>query len=192
MSKIKSETARYIIPDRLSDVITLISVLATDSQCFRTEEGLTIALRSNPKTSASWIKLATEHSEFFRLNGDGKFIALLLRSYLPEEPDGEGKYIRPPLTIDETQNLINSAIALHDKEINRLQRKSYRIPIITALIASVTALLISAVTTYTSRPKPDTALYNKIDSTIQLLQQLHSKPDTLKPSSKTIQPMPPH
>lgn len=122
---------RYTIENRLSDVIRLITVLSIDKHSFRTIENLEKAIRGLPSSAKTWLEIAEKHPEFFRPNGENTSIALLLRSYLPTKEDDS----REPLTIDETQKLIEVAISLHEKEIERFQRNSHIFPLIIAVIA---------------------------------------------------------
>ncbi|MES2238943.1 MAG: hypothetical protein V4497_01660 [Bacteroidota bacterium] len=122
---------KYTIANRLSDVIRLITVLAIDKHSFRTIENLEKAIRGLPSSAKTWLEIAETHPEFFRPNGEKTSIALLIRSYLPTKED----YSREPLTIEETQKLIEVAISLHEKEIQRFQRNSHIFPLIIAAIA---------------------------------------------------------
>ena len=109
---------RYTIENRLSDVVRLITVLSIDKYSFRTIENLEKAIRGLPSSAKTWLEIAEKHPEFFRPNGENTSIALLIRSYLPTKEDDS----REPLTINETQKLIEVAISLHEKEIERFIR----------------------------------------------------------------------
>ena len=58
---------KYLIDERLEDVLALIQVLALDKDSHRSEEGLKSELPARPDSSESWLKLAKEHQEFFRV-----------------------------------------------------------------------------------------------------------------------------
>jgi len=124
---------RYTLPHRLTDVIRLITVLSLDKYAFRKLDSIKVALRGDPESLKTWQDIAYAHPEFFRPNGTEDHIALLMRSYRPENHDNE----RDPLSIPETQKLIDVAISLHEKEIERMQRNSHRIPIIVAIITAL-------------------------------------------------------
>jgi len=121
----------------LSDVIALISLLSVDERTFRSTSRLKDALRGNPISvkSQRWEDVASAHPEFFRFNGDKTSVALLLRSYLQEDESKQ----RRVLEVSEAQKLIDTAIALHDKEIQRSQRNSYLLPFIGSLIIALIA-----------------------------------------------------
>lgn len=135
----------YLIPNRLSDVIRLIIVLSVDKQNFRKEEGLTGTLRDTPKSGDSWLEIAKDHPEFFRFGKDKLSIVLLIRFILMKDvEDGE---LRPPLSVDQTQKLVDQAISLHDKQLARYQRNSFKTAIWAAYIAAA-ATLIAGVISY--------------------------------------------
>lgn len=160
----------YLQPNRLSDVIRLIVVLAADKHSFRSEDGLTSILKDKPKSSASWIALAKEHPEFFRMNKDSSSIVLLLR-FIQKVDIAEGEF-RDPLTVDQIQKLIDQAISLHDKQLARSQKNAYKLPVITALIAAGVTLLVAVFNWYTTKDtnkdvnKNILELSKKIDSVI--------------------------
>ncbi|KIC02791.1 hypothetical protein OA88_06610 [Flavobacterium sp. JRM] len=159
-------TKRYTKAHRLSDVIRLITVLAIDKYSFRNIENLEKAIRGKPLSASSWLEIANIHPEFFRPNGDNTSIALLLRSYLPTKNDDS----REALSILETQNLIEVAISLHDKEIQRFQRNGHLFPLIVAIIALLGVIFTSIFNHYFSN---DTN--SKLDSINQSIKQIEIK-----------------
>ena len=142
----KSMNKRYRIANRLSDVIRLITVLAIDKHSFRTIDNLEKAIRGIPSSAKTWLQIAEMHPEFFRPNGDKTLIALLIRSYLPTQEDDS----REPLTIEETQKLIEVAISLHEKEIQRHQSNSHIFPLIIAVIVLLGGLFTPIYNHYVS------------------------------------------
>jgi len=130
---------RYTNEGRLSEVIALISLLAVDEYTFRKISNLDQALRGSPNSveSKKWEDIAKAHPEFFRFNGNKDCIALLIRSYFSEDENKR----RKPLEVAETQKLIDTAIALHDKEIAFKQRYSYLFPLLVALMAMVGTII---------------------------------------------------
>ncbi|HTK22517.1 MAG TPA: hypothetical protein VL442_23525 [Mucilaginibacter sp.] len=174
----ESEKPRYTIPHRLSDVIALISVLAQFKHAFMSEQMLIDALRGSPRSKKStesadgltWAELVENHQEFFRRNGNSRFYALVIRSYFdqfqdPEFPKDPKAKIRRQLTVEETQNLINVAVNLHEKELQRLQKNAYLVPIGTAAVTLI-GIIFTSFISYTALndkiiPKIDT-LNNQI------------------------------
>jgi ribosome-associated translation inhibitor RaiA len=110
--------------------------------------------------------------------------ALLIRSYFQKD-DNE---IRPTLTIEQTQQLIDVAIALHDKEIQRRQMNSYQYPLIIALIALSGTIFTPFATAWLNRDNNRTV--DHIDQAVQRIEsQLKtSTPSTIKNSDATKPP----
>lgn len=163
---------RYTHQHRLSDVIALISVLATDEYTFRSVEKLETALRSKPKSVAEWAAIAEDHPEFFRFNGKRTSIALLIRSYFVEDENKQ----REPLKVAETQKLIDVAITLHDKELARGQRFGYWFPLIVAFISL--AGLVGTTIYNTQQAKIPKQQY---DTLVMKLEQIENKIGQRKP-----------
>lgn len=130
---------KYLIDGRLEDVLALIQVLALDKDSHRSEDGLRSELPERPNSSESWLQLAKEHQEFFRVVEGKKHPISLVTRHVSEEA-GEK---RPPLSPENTQALLNSAIELHDRQIRRSHRWTVLIPIWVAVIGSAAAVLKS-------------------------------------------------
>lgn len=121
---------RYKIPDRLSDVIALIQVLALDEKARRSENGLTKEIRAKPLTANIWTDIAQEHQEFFRVRPekDNKpvekqsRISLIARFVSPKDEEG----IRPPLKTELVWKMVETAQELqrfqHESDIAELSR----------------------------------------------------------------------
>lgn len=149
-------TSLYLIPGRLSDVLALIQVLAYDKFAKRTDDGLTNQLRRSPLTADSWIDIGRQHPELFRVleaerHHSGQDTVALIARFVqepvaPEAPDEPPK--SPPLSPDQTGKLMELAIQLHDREVQRRDRwKTVLLPVVVAIIAagaSVVAAVISA------------------------------------------------
>src|SRR5271168_1743170 len=79
----------YTKPGRLSDVLALIQVLALDEHSHRSEPGVKQELQGNPSSSDSWVTLAKEHPEFFRVKSEGDHVlALVARHVIPRNLTG--------------------------------------------------------------------------------------------------------
>lgn len=128
---------RYVKKGRLEDVLALIQVLALHDNSHRSEEGLQNELPAQPASAESWLHLAKEHREFFRVDENRKLpIALVIRHVSSEQGTK-----RPPLSPDHTQALLATAIELHDRNIKRSQRWAVLIPIWVAVIRGLSLLL---------------------------------------------------
>lgn len=127
----------YTKPGRLQDVLALIQVLSLDDSAHRSESGLFRELQVNPSSSNSWVILAGEHPEFFRIAGDDKYqVSLVARHVLPRDEDGIRK-----LPSDFVHLLLRTAIELHDRQVSASERWKSLVPIWAAVIASVATLL---------------------------------------------------
>lgn len=127
---------KYLKDGRLEDVMGLIQVLALDKDSHRSEEGVRAELTALPKSATSWLQLAKEHQEFFRVVEGRRYPISLVTRHVSNET-GEK---RPPLSPEHTQALLNSAIELHDRQIRRSQRWTVLIPIWVAVIGGVIAI----------------------------------------------------
>ena len=127
---------KYLKDGRLEDILALLQVLALDKDSHRSEAGLATELLEKPKSAESWIALAQEHQEFFRVVESKKFpVSLVLRHVSDPEQNK-----RPPLSPEQTQSLLNTAIELHDRQLKRSQRWTVLIPIWLAVIGALGTL----------------------------------------------------
>lgn len=171
----KKASYPYLIKNRLSDIIRLISVLAVVDSSFRTEWGINDHLRGNPQSANKWLEIAKDHPEFFRLNKEQNQTILLLRFLL--QPEIGKNHKRAPLDIEQTQKLIGQAISLHDKQLSNYQKNYYLIPIVVALISSIFSLGIAL------RSPKSTSIDNEIKA-------ISAKLDTLNYKLKNSPPQP--
>jgi hypothetical protein len=143
----------YLKADRLADVLTLIQVLAYGETARRTAEGLEKELQRNPLTANTWIDLGKQHPEFFRVfnppagSGNKQAVTLVARFVLKPIPASGGDAIHTPLLSAEvTTHLMDLALQLHDREVQRRDRwKAVLAPMVVAIIAAV-ASITAAVT----------------------------------------------
>jgi len=123
----------YLKERRLADVLALIQVLALDEYAYRSEKGLTDELQVSPASAASWREVALEHPEFFRVSvKDDPLVSLTARHVMPK---AQGP--RQPLPADFTQQLLRTAIELHDRQAEAALRWRTWIPLLAALIAGL-------------------------------------------------------
>ena len=136
-----SESERqYATPERLSDVMALIQVLALDKDTHRSESGLKDELQVRPRSAPTWTEVAQGHPEFFRVQTGGAYpISLVARHVLPRQPESEAGHI----SADFVAALLGAAINIHDRQVRRCERWTYLIPIWVALIGAVAALAAS-------------------------------------------------
>ena len=127
---------------RLADVLALIQVLSLDEDAHRSASGLDRELQANPSSSDSWIGVAREHPEFFRIRTEGEHVlSLVSRHVLPKNDKG----IRE-MPSGLMQSLLETAINLHDRQVAAAERWRTWIPVVSTLAG---ALLASATTLFT-------------------------------------------
>jgi len=125
----------YTKKNRLADVLALIQVLAMYKQAFRTEEGIKKEFQRDPVSAESWVKIAEEHREFFRVRrGKGVEISLIVR--YAQENHAE---LKPELTA----TLMETAIKIHDSQLNLSRGWTFWLPVVGAFIGSVLAILFT-------------------------------------------------
>ncbi|MCG3115996.1 MAG: hypothetical protein LLH30_09985 [Candidatus Manganitrophus sp. SA1] len=106
---------RYSKPERLSDVLALIQVLALDQYTHRSESGLQKELQGLPRSSDNWSTVALEHPEFFRVDPKKELPISLVARHVALVVNGE----RAELDANFISKLLEAAIHLHDREVNR-------------------------------------------------------------------------
>jgi len=139
----------YVESGRLADVMALIQVLALDKHAHRSESGLNDELQGNPKSADSWIDVADKHPEFFRVRGSGNHrISLVARHVQLRDQDDN----RTPLSADFVGKLLQTAIELHDRELERKNHWKAYIPIIVAVTAGIFTFIGIFLKTWLSAP----------------------------------------
>lgn len=135
----------YLKPSRLYEVIGLIQVLAFDKDTSRSESGIAHELAQKPISGNSWIQIASEHPELFRVRPESdrtKRTSLISRYVLEyEEHSNHPKGKRPRLDPNLVTKLIDTAIELHDRQLQRKERWKVIIPMIVAIIAALAAIV---------------------------------------------------
>lgn len=135
----------YLKEGRLYEIIGLIQILAFDKDTSRSEEGIAYRLAKKPTSGTTWIQIASEHPELFRVrfeNDRTKRASLISRYVLKyEEHIDHPKGKRPPLDPNLVTKLIDTAIELHDRQLQRKERWKVVIPMIVAIIAALAAIV---------------------------------------------------
>jgi len=154
----------YLIRGRLADVIAAIQVMASAERPEGKIKDLAYELdrNSDAPTIERWTRVFQEHREFFityRLEGDEDLKAALRWRYafktfdsktrktytpaeiqtLPEEQ--RWSLTTKPLTGDQIQTLLNTAIGLHARAMEELKESRWWVPLIAALLGFVGAIL---------------------------------------------------
>lgn len=133
------QEATYLQRGRLGDVLALIQVLAFDRDTYRSESGLFDEFQRPPLTGNTWVALAREHPEFFRVRNNPEKeprVALFARYVLPKSTaPGDDK--RPPLETALVNKLLELAVDLHDKQEER--RSRWRVVVLPMAVAVIAA-----------------------------------------------------
>jgi hypothetical protein len=122
----------YTKAGRLADVLALIQVLALDPDTARSEDGMTKELQGQPISATKWYELAKEHHEFFRVAEHEHGLSLVARYVLPKDGDR-----RPTLPPDFVGSLLQTAITIHDRQVQASEWWKTFIPLLGVLIASI-------------------------------------------------------
>ena len=116
---------------RLADVLALIQVLAMYEHAHRTQDGIQKEFRGNPRSAESWIHVAKEHQEFFRVReGKGAEISLIAR---------HAKEGYPELPPEYTARLMETAIKIHDSQLNSSRWWIFWMPVLGAFMGVLLA-----------------------------------------------------
>jgi hypothetical protein len=135
--------APYTKRGRLADVLALIQVLSLDEATRRSEEGLQKELKGTPISASDWSTVAKEHREFFRVNPTSQSpISLVARYVLPHEEEER----RPPLDPQFVAVLIQTAINIHDRQVQAKEWWKPWISFAAAIVAAVIGAAVSIVT----------------------------------------------
>jgi hypothetical protein len=145
------QNSPYLVNNRLSDVLAMIQLLALSGKTRRTEDGLMEELQGQPKSASTWLDVGSQHREFFRVKLEGAkraHISLIARNVQDPIPNDDGNVVRPLLSADTTAKLMQLAVDLHARQVQRSEAwKTIVIPFsiaFLAAVASISAAFISA------------------------------------------------
>lgn len=129
----KFDKLPYTNHNRLADVLALIQVLVLAKYRHRSDKGLTDDMQGPPSSGSSWEEVAQQHPEFFRVSKTEKLgISLVATHVLPKDVNGNRE-----LPSDFLSILLQTAINLHDRQLNRAHHWRVYIPIVVAAVAGV-------------------------------------------------------
>ena len=147
----RTEQSLYLRSGRLADVLGLLQVLGFDSLVYRSESGvdgeegnggLRHELKAKPCSAQSWLQVAKEHPEFFRVDERKNYpISLICRHTYRTSPELKDK----PFDNSIVHRLMELAVELHDRELRRSQGWTFYMPIWAAAISGVILLLKSLI-----------------------------------------------
>lgn len=135
----------YTKVGRLSDVLALIQVLGLDPYTHRSEKRLLTELQGKPVSASTWMDVASEHPEFFRVSESAENpISLIARHVLPRDEEGR----KPKLKPEELNAMFSIALGLHERQRQMVDSwKRWLPPLIASAItgaASVLAVLFAS------------------------------------------------
>ncbi|MCL2606075.1 MAG: hypothetical protein FWD93_02195 [Coriobacteriia bacterium] len=131
-------TGQYLKNGRLSDVISLIKILAFDNWIYHPASELDKKLQRPSGGESCWLTIAKQHPEFFRITiTDDEKVALTARAIHYTGDSNNQK----PLSPAETASLLNLAVTLQDCELRRRQRW---IPLASLIIGLLTLTAVVA------------------------------------------------
>ena len=133
----KPERSPYLVNGRLSDVIAALQALGSYEWASRKVEKWHEKL-GDPRSAEDWSEIFEAHPEFFRLNGDWASLRwrhAYDRVYVPDKKrelssdeveqmstaEKDEQLSRKPLTSDQIQALMTTAIDLHSRSIAHQQ-----------------------------------------------------------------------
>ena len=157
------ESAYLRHPNRLGDVVAAIQLLATFRYYQRPVDSWADVFGKGPDSAEDWGTVFREHPEFFLVGkGGGKaVVSLAWRRAYPrlyhtrqsrelswdergQLPESEARYIsRRPLSEEQVQTLINTAVELHGRAIAHSQEARWWIPVGTALLGVMVGALVT-------------------------------------------------
>lgn len=140
-ARVATRNDAYLIAGRLEDVLALIQVLGLDEHAHRSEEGLQTELQGKPASAASWTEVAKSHPEFFRVAEKAEHkLSLIVRHVSNRDEQG-----RRPIAVEFVQQLLETAVTIHDAQVKRSQKWTLYVPIWGAFITGLLGILAAAI-----------------------------------------------
>lgn len=154
-----SESPYLNSSERLGDVIAAIQAMGTYKFYKLDFDGWAYRIGNNEKNSDYWKTIFSEHPEFFRVGSDGRTASLVIRRQHPKLYDVDsGQLItteiyrtlnqnqkmrisRAILSPSEIATLINTAIQIHTRTMERARDARWWLPLITAGAGFIGAIL---------------------------------------------------
>jgi len=143
----------------LADVLAAIQVLGAYTFASRKYESWVEKL-GDPQSAMGWDLIFAEHPEFFRVSGE--WVSLRWRhgydrTYSHEQArdlthaeisnltdDERGKLTRRPLTSDQIEALMKTAIELHSREVAHQQERRWLTPLLFALLGIILGAVLQS------------------------------------------------
>jgi len=130
---------RYLIKNRLCEVLALIQVLALDKRGHRSEGGLKKELSDKPVSAVTWEQIASEHPEFFRVDSGKEASISLVSRHVTELNENGIRELSPDLI----KKLLETAIELYNIQKDEANKWNVWIPVIAVAIAGIANILVT-------------------------------------------------
>jgi hypothetical protein len=155
----RSESPYLSHSRRLADVLAAIQVLGAYTFASLKYESWVEKL-GDPQSAMGWNFIFAEHPEFFRVSGE--WVSLRWRhgydrTYSHEQArdlthteisnltdDERGKLTRRPLTPDQIEALMKTAIELHSREVAHQQERRWPTPLLFALLGTILGIVLQS------------------------------------------------
>ena len=130
----------YLERHRLADVLALLQVLSLKDTCYRSEEGLLADLQGPPRSASSWVQLASEHQEFFRVRPDADRAVSLLSRHVSKQSDSSSWMVPGFMA-----GLFELALEIHGRQLSRARAWHALVPLAVVAATSLAALVGTAI-----------------------------------------------
>jgi integrase len=157
----KLTTSPYLKGGRLADVIAAIQIMGVYPWASRQVEDWARKI-GDPLSGNDWSTVFREHTEFFRLTNDGwaslrwrhgydrTYDANLGRELGPDEyavrTDIQKRELtRKPLTADQIEALLKTAVEFHSRAIADQQERRWLVPLLFGIVTALLAFLGSII-----------------------------------------------
>jgi len=147
----------YLEGGRLSDVIAAITAMGTYKFYKLDAAGWNDRISGRQKSPDYWVNIFREHPEFFRHAVESDKFSLVWRRQFPRNYDVDAekevsadhhysgelydRISRRPLAPSELTSLIGVAISLHQAALSQQNSKRWWIPLVTAALSFIGAVL---------------------------------------------------
>ncbi|MGJ7565269.1 hypothetical protein ACSFBM_15560 [Variovorax sp. GB1R11] len=130
-------------------------------------------LQGKPASAASWVDVGSQHREFFRVKaavGQKKaHVSLIARNVQDAVERDDGDELRPLLSAETTAKLMELAVDLHAKQVQRSEAwKTVLIPILIAVLAAIASISAAFISVALKAPSTTSAVAERTDSHPQL------------------------
>ncbi len=149
----------YLKDGRLADVIAAITTLGNYRYYKLSFETAAKRIANRPEDASKWAAIFREHPEFFRISEEDQKVSLVWRRQNPKryhtkslteisraefdalDKDAKDRISRKPLEPSEISALINVAINLNERALEKNKAAKWWVPILSAVLGFIGALV---------------------------------------------------